>query len=56
MHRPFWLPVPAFALHAVLGGMSAVVLESQRVLPKRLLGMGFQFRYPELKAALESIF
>jgi uncharacterized protein len=56
MGRPFWLPAPAFALRLVLGGMSAVVLEGQRVLPRRLLAEGFQFMYPELQEALQAIF
>jgi uncharacterized protein (TIGR01777 family) len=55
LRRPYWLRAPAFALRLLLGGMSAVVLESQRVLPKRLLKMGFEFRYPKLQPALVSL-
>lgn len=53
MRRPFWLPAPAFALKLVLGEMSAVVLNGHRVMPKRLLDMGFQFKYDRLQPALE---
>lgn len=52
MHRPYWFPTPAFILKAVLGEMSALILEGQRVLPSRLLEMGFQFRFPTLQSAL----
>ncbi len=55
MRRPFWLPAPAIALKLVLGEMSAVVLEGQRVVPKRLLEMGFRFQYERLQPALEDV-
>ncbi len=55
MHRPYWIPAPAFMLRAVLGEMSTLVLTGQRVLPKRLLEMGFQFAYGELQKALEDL-
>ncbi|WP_126147389.1 TIGR01777 family oxidoreductase [Synechococcus elongatus] len=53
LQRPSWLPVPAFALEALLGEGALLVLEGQQVLPKRLEAAGFQFRYPDLKSALQ---
>ncbi|MFZ9736963.1 MAG: TIGR01777 family oxidoreductase [Prochlorotrichaceae cyanobacterium] len=53
LSRPSWLPVPGFALEALLGEASQVVLEGQRVLPQRLLASGFEFQYPDLKPALQ---
>lgn len=53
LNRPSWLPVPAFALEALLGDAATVVLEGQRVLPKRTLESGFQFQYPTVKPALQ---
>ena len=50
--RPSLLPVPAPVLQLLLGDGARVVLEGQQVLPKRLLALGFQFRYTELRAAL----
>lgn len=55
MHRPSWLPVPSFALEVLLGDGAIVVLEGQQVLPKQTLATGFQYQYPEVKQALESI-
>jgi uncharacterized protein (TIGR01777 family) len=54
MHRPAVLPVPAFAIKAVLGGMAEEILIGQRAIPKRLLGAGFAFRHPTLEAALRA--
>lgn len=55
MRRPFWFPTPAFALKAVLGEMSTLVLEGQRIVPKRLLEMGFHFEYDTLQKALQDL-
>ncbi|WP_409273904.1 TIGR01777 family oxidoreductase [Neobacillus sp. SCS-31] len=54
--RPHWLPVPGFALKLLLGEMSTLVLEGQRVLPEKLHDMGFNFRFPELEPALKNIY
>jgi uncharacterized protein len=56
LHRPFWMPVPAFALKMLLGDQSKLVLEGQRVLPRRLVEAGYQFQFPHLKGALEDLF
>jgi uncharacterized protein len=55
INRPSWLPVPGFALEAMLGDGAKVVLEGQEVLPKRTLSTGFEYQYPTLKPALEEI-
>jgi uncharacterized protein len=54
LHRPSWLPVPAFALELLMGDAAMVVLEGQQVLPKRTLESGFVYKYPDLKPALKS--
>ncbi|KAL7125427.1 hypothetical protein ABFS83_14G116600 [Erythranthe nasuta] len=53
--RPSWLPVPDIALKAVLGEGACVVLEGQKVLPKRAKELSFSFKYPYIKDALRSI-
>ncbi|HEY9609209.1 TIGR01777 family oxidoreductase [Allocoleopsis sp.] len=55
LHRPSWLPVPSFALEALLGEGAKVVLEGQQVLPKRTTSYGFQYQYPTVKEALTKI-
>ena len=47
-----WLRVPEFALKLALGEMSSELLNSARVLPRRLLEAGFEFEYPTVGAAL----
>lgn len=51
-HRPHWLPLPGFFLRAVLGDMSSLLLEGQKVLPRAALRYGFDFAYPTLDSAL----
>ena len=55
LHRPAIFPVPPVALKLLFGEMAGVLLGSQRVLPKTAEAAGFQFRYPELRPALEEI-
>ncbi|KAL9690438.1 hypothetical protein QQ045_010836 [Rhodiola kirilowii] len=55
MGRPSWLPVPDFALKAVLGEGASVVLEGQKVIPARAKELGFKFKYPHVREALMSI-
>ncbi len=54
LNRPSWLPVPGFALEAMLGDGAMVVLEGQQVLPKRTLDYSFDYQYPTIKQALEA--
>lgn len=55
LHRPAFAVVPEFALKLMFGEMASVLLDSQRVLPKAALAAGFQFRYPDLGAALADL-
>jgi hypothetical protein len=55
LKRPSWLPVPAFALEALLGDAASVVLEGQQVLPKRTQQTGFSYQYETVRPALEDI-
>ncbi len=57
INRPIILPkVPSFMLKLLLGDMSAVVLESQRVSSQKVENLGFQFKYHHLQPALEDLF
>lgn len=53
--RPSWLPVPDFALKAVLGEGACVVLDGQKVVPAKARELGFPFKYPYVKDALKAI-
>jgi NAD dependent epimerase/dehydratase family enzyme len=53
--RPALLPAPAPAVRLALGEFSGELLNGQRVLPDRLLEEGFEFRHPELEAALRHV-
>jgi hypothetical protein len=55
LHRPAFLPAPAVAVRLVLGEFGSVILEGQRVLPRRLLAEGFRFARPTISDALDSI-
>lgn len=53
LHRPAFLPAPAFALKMALGEMSQIVLEGQKVLPVKFKEHNFRYRYPTLEMALK---
>ncbi|NEQ67294.1 MAG: TIGR01777 family protein [Symploca sp. SIO2D2] len=55
LNRPSWLPVPSFAIEALLGEGGKVVLEGQQVLPKTTTSYGFEYQYPTAKQALAEI-
>jgi uncharacterized protein len=57
LRRPSLLPVPAFALKAMLGEMAVpLLLEGQRVIPAKAQAHGYHFRYPEIDIAMRGIF
>ena len=54
LYRPTFLPLPEFAVSMVFGEMGdALLLASTKVMPKRLEDAGFEFKYPDLKPAIE---
>lgn len=55
LNRPMLLPLPEVVLKPLLGEMSALILGSQRVLPKRLIDHGFEFQFPKLDLALQNL-
>jgi len=55
MRRPAFMPVPAFALRLLAGEMSTVLLDGQRAIPRRLLDLGFAFRFPKAEEALRDL-
>jgi uncharacterized protein (TIGR01777 family) len=57
MHRPAFMPAPAFALKLLLGGemATALLLSGQRVVPARAEQLGFTFSFKNVEDALRSI-
>jgi uncharacterized protein (TIGR01777 family) len=55
LRRPAVLPVPGLAIKLLYGEMSEMVTEGQRVLPARLRELGYEFRHPEVEAALRDV-
>lgn len=47
--------VPSFALGIALGEFGKILLEGQRVVPRKLLDAGFEFAFPSVDAALKDI-
>jgi uncharacterized protein (TIGR01777 family) len=55
LHRPAVFPVPKLAVAALRGGeLADAVAGGARVLPRRALDLGYEFRHPELDEALRS--
>jgi uncharacterized protein (TIGR01777 family) len=56
LRRPALLALPDFALRAAFGRFAKEgLLASARVLPEQLSQAGFEFRYPALEVALQSL-
>lgn len=55
LRRPALLPVPAIGLKLIYGEGATALTSGQKVAPERLLEAGFEFRYPELEAALKEL-
>jgi NAD dependent epimerase/dehydratase family enzyme len=56
MHRPAFMPAPAFALRLLLGEMAdGLLLAGQRAVPAKADRLGFTFTYTEVEAALRAI-
>ncbi len=55
LRRPMWVRIPAFLVRAVLGEMSQLLVDGQRVVPRRALVSGFVFRHPDLRGALDHL-
>jgi uncharacterized protein (TIGR01777 family) len=58
IHRPAWIPAPAFGLRLILGKERAdsLVLTGLKVIPKKLIGKGYKFHFDHIDDALEEIY
>jgi uncharacterized protein len=56
LDRPTLVPLPALVVRLLLGEMGrALLLDSARVVPRRLERAGFRFRHPVLEGALRAV-
>src|SRR6266849_7267764 len=56
LHRPALFPAPAFSLRLALGEMAdALLLSSQRVVPQKLLQLGYSFKHSDPASALGAV-
>ena len=55
LKRPAFFPMPKFVLKLMLGEAAQLLIEGQRVVPKKLLGQGFTFCFKNIDLALEDI-
>ena len=56
LHRPSFMPMPRFMLRAMLGESADVVATGQRVLPKKIMALGYPYKFPLIDAALADVF
>jgi uncharacterized protein (TIGR01777 family) len=52
LHRPAFMPLPGFVLRLRIGAAAEVVVNGQRVLPKKALELGYTFKFPTIDGAL----
>ncbi|MEX4437566.1 TIGR01777 family oxidoreductase [Haemophilus influenzae] len=55
LKRPAFTTIPKWLLHFMLGERANLLLESQNVVPEKLLNAGFQFKYSDCENYLEEI-
>jgi len=55
VHRPAFMPAPAFAIKLAMGELSVLVLHSQRVLPETAQQNGYQFQFADIQSALNDL-
>ena len=56
VHRPAFVPMPAFGVRLLFGEMAnEILLASTRVEPEKLLASGYRFQHPSLDQALRSM-
>jgi uncharacterized protein (TIGR01777 family) len=56
LRRPSFTPAPKLALRAMRGDeLTETIVGSLRVIPRRALDLGYEFRWPELEPALRDL-
>jgi uncharacterized protein len=55
LHRPTFLTVPKFAIKILFGDGAVVLINGQKVVPRRLLDTGFKFKFKTIKETLNNL-
>ena len=55
LKRPTLFPVPTPILKMIMGDVSSLLLDSQKIVPQRLLEQGHSFLYPKIDDALKHL-
>jgi uncharacterized protein len=55
LKKPTFCTVPSALVSTLLPEQSSLVLDSQRIIPEKLLTSGFQFQFPSLNEALQDL-
>jgi uncharacterized protein (TIGR01777 family) len=55
LHRPSFLPTPGFMLRVALGPVAGIITKGQRVLPKKAMELGYQFKFADIDTALHDL-
>ncbi|HET7394160.1 MAG TPA: TIGR01777 family oxidoreductase [Candidatus Binatia bacterium] len=55
LNRPSWASVPGSMLTLLVGEMAEMLLNGQRAVPQAAMKLGYEFKYPYLLPALESL-
>ncbi|HZP84176.1 MAG TPA: TIGR01777 family oxidoreductase [Chthonomonadaceae bacterium] len=55
LHRPAWLPLPGFALKAIVGEFAETLLGGQKALPTVAQKLGYAFQFSDIDTALRSV-
>jgi len=51
----FLPPAPAFMMKLALGEFSEILLKGQKVIPQKLMALGYRFKFPTIKEALQDL-
>ncbi len=55
LHRPALFPVPSFALKLIAGEMANVVLSGRKALPRKIMELGYRFRFNDAADAWKDV-
>ncbi len=55
IRRPCWFTVPGWVLRLALGEAASLLLQGQKVLPRKLVATGFDFQFADVSNALKNL-